>query len=115
MKRTTSSKTAAKVLHVLLFLSFFVTVMAPVTGIVIHKLASVVFLLLSLIHTILCRKGLSGKRTAMLAVVLLAFVSGILSMVFDEIPVVLALHKVISIGSVFFLAIHIFVFRKRIV
>lgn len=106
---------AVRVLNVLLLASFIVTMLPPLTGITVHKLASTLFLILSLIHTIACRKGLTAKRTAMLAVIILAFLSGILGMIFDEIPLVLALHKAISIASVFFLAIHMFIFRKRIV
>ena len=41
------------------------------------------------------------------------FGSGVLSLVLEELPLVLALHKVISITCVFFLAIHIFVFALR--
>lgn len=104
-----------KLLNMLLLVSFIVTMLAPLTGIIIHKLASALFLLLSLIHTVLCRRGLNAKRFAMLGVIVLSFLSGIFALVFDEISLILTLHKVISIASVFFLAIHIFIFRKKIV
>lgn len=114
MIKNSHSKPAVKALNILLLISFIVTILAPITGIAVHKLSSILFLLLSIIHVILCRKGLNGKRAAMLGVIFLAFVSGVFGMIFDEIPMILALHKVISIGSVFFLAIHIFIFRKKI-
>ena len=44
--------------------------------------------------------------------VVLAFVSGVLSLVFATLPWVLALHKAVSISCVFFLAIHIFAYRR---
>lgn len=103
-----------RILNAALLISFLITILVPLTGIIIHKLASTVFLLLCLIHTLLCRKGMTAKRIGLLTVVVLAFTSGVLGLIFDEIPLVMALHKCISIGSVFFLAIHIFVFRKRI-
>lgn len=109
----TPAKTFPKILNIALLISFVVTVLPPLTGIVVHKLASVVFLLLSLIHTVVYRKKLSGKRIALLAIIVIAFLSGIFGMIFDEIPMILALHKAVSIASVFFLAIHIFVFHKR--
>ena len=102
-----------KVLNLALFVSFVVTVLAPLTGIIVHKLASVVFLLLCVAHAVVYRKKLGARRWGLLGMVLAAFVSGILGMVFDHVPVVLALHKAVSIVLVFFLAIHIFVFHKR--
>lgn len=107
-------KILTRIPNFLLLASLIVTFLAPLTGIVVHKLASALFLLLCLVHTLLCRRGITVKRLAMLAVVGLAFASGVLSLIFDRIPLVLALHKVISVGSVAFLAVHIFIFRKRL-
>ena len=42
----------SKILNILLLAAFVVTIMAPLTGIIVHKMASVFFLLLCLIHTI---------------------------------------------------------------
>lgn len=56
---------------------------------------------------------LGAKRWALLGGILLAFGTGVLSLVFAELPLVLALHKAVSITCVFFLAIHIFVFAYR--
>lgn len=105
---------AAKALNVLLLLSFVVTLLAPLTGIMVHKLASTLFLLLCIVHTVLYRKRLKLRGLAMLGLVALAFLSGLFGLIFDEIPLILALHTVISIGCVFALAIHIFVFRRRL-
>ena len=102
-----------KLLNLALLVSFVVTILVPLTGIHMHKLASVLFLLLSIVHTIAYRKKLGAKRWLLLGLVLISFASGLFSMIFDHIPIVLILHRVISIALVFFLAIHIFVFHKK--
>ena len=66
-----------KFLNIALLLSFWVTIMVPVTGILIHKLASAVFLLLSIVHTIVYRKRMSRKRWGLLIILLLAFFTGL--------------------------------------
>ena len=104
----------SKVLNILLLIAFVVTMMVPLTGLMVHKLASVFFLLLCVIHTIIYRKKMNWKRWAVLGIILVAFLSGIWGMIYEELPFVLAFHKAISIASVFILAIHIFVFHKRI-
>ena len=103
-----------KLLNIALLLSFAATVMVPLTGIPVHKLASVVFLLLSVVHTVVYRRKLGPRRWLLLATVLISFASGLFGMVLDHIPLVLILHRAISIAMVFFLAIHIFVFHRRI-
>lgn len=103
-----------KLLNLLLLASFFLTILVPITGIHLHKLASVVFLLLCLIHTLVYRKKLGAKRYGLLAAVFLSFASGLLGMIFDQYPIILTLHRAGSILLVFFLAIHIFVFHKRL-
>lgn len=102
-----------KLLNVLLMVSFVLTVLAQVTGIVIHKLASTLFLILCVVHTVVDRKRLDRKKCGILVLVILSFVSGLFGMIYDEIPLILGLHKILSIGSVFFLAIHIFVFSRK--
>lgn len=101
-------------MNYLLLISFIITNMVPLTGVHIHKLASVVFLLLCIVHTVIHRKRLKTRSYLLLGLVFLAFLSGLFGMIFDEIPLILALHKVISIGSVFALAIHIFVYYRRL-
>lgn len=103
-----------KVLNYLLLISFIITNLVPITGIAVHKLASVLFLLLCIVHTVIYRKQMKWKRWVLLGTIAISFLSGLFGMIFDEISLILALHKVISIGCVFALAIHIFVFHKRL-
>ena len=103
-----------KVLNIALFISFVVTVMVPLTGVHIHKLASVIFLLLSIVHTITYRKKLGAKRWLLLGLTIISFTTGLFGMILDQLPMVLILHRTISIALVFFLAIHIFVFHKKL-
>jgi len=101
-------------LNIALLISFLVTIMVPLTGIHIHKLASVVFLLLSIVHTIVYRKKLGAKRWLLLVLIVVSFVTGLFGMILDQLPIILILHRCISIAVVFFLAIHIFVFHKKL-
>ena len=101
-------------LNYLLFISFIITNMVPLTGLAIHKLASVLFLLLCMIHTVIYRRQMQWKRWILLGVIVISFLSGLFGMIMDEVPLILALHKAISIACVFFLAIHIFIFHKRL-
>ena len=101
-------------LNVWLLISFVLTVMVPLTGVQVHKLASTLFLILSVVHMVVYRKKLGTKRYLLFGTVFLAFASGVFGMIFDQYTVILALHKVISITLVFFLAIHIFVFHRRL-
>ena len=103
-----------KLLNLALLISFIVTILVPLTGIHMHKLASVLFLLLSIVHTIIYRKKLGAKRWLLLGLILISFASGLFGMILDHIPIVLILHRAISIALVFFLAIHIFVFHKKL-
>ena len=103
-----------KLLNIALLISFVVTIMVPLTGVHIHKMASVIFLLLSIVYTITYRKKLGAKRWLLLGLILISFVSGLFGMILDQFPIVLILHRVISITLVFFLAIHIFVFHKKL-
>jgi hypothetical protein len=103
-----------KVLNISLLISFVATIMVPLTGVHIHKMASVIFLLLSIVHTIAYRKKLGVKRWVLLGLILVSFTTGLFGMILDQFPIVLILHRVISIALVFFLAIHIFVFHKKL-
>ena len=103
-----------KLLNIALLISFVVTIMVPLTGVHIHKMASVIFLLLNIVHTITYRKKLGVKRWLLLGLILISFASGLFGMILDKYPVVLVLHRVISIALVLFLAIHIFVFHKKL-
>lgn len=103
-----------KLLNFALLASFLLTVLVPLTGIIIHKLASLLFLLLTVVHTVLYRQKLGKKRYLLLALVIACFVTGVLGMVFDHLPWVLILHRILSIAAVFFLAIHIFVYHRKL-
>ena len=103
-----------KFLNLALLVSFIVTVMVPLTGIHLHKLASVIFLLLTVVHTVVYRKKLGAKRWLLLAAVVTSFATGLFGMILDQFPIILILHRALSIALVFFLAIHIFVFHKRL-
>ena len=103
-----------KILNLLLLLSLAATLMVPFTGIIVHKMAATVFLLLCLVHTILNRNRMNKKKYGVLTVVVLAFVTGIFGMVFDELPWILAAHKVISVAGVFILAAHIFINKYKL-
>lgn len=102
-----------KTLNIALLLSFLVTIMVPMTGVQIHKLASVLFLLLSIVHTIVYRKKMGAKRL-LLALIVISFATGLFGIILDQYPIVLILHRCVSIALVFFLAIHIFVFHKKL-
>lgn len=103
-----------KCLNLALLISFLVTILVPLTGIHMHKLASVLFLLLSIVHTIVYRKKLGAKRWLLLGLILISFATGLFGLILDHIPQVLILHRVTSIALIFFLAIHIFVFHKKL-
>ena len=103
-----------KLLNIALLISFLVTIMVPLTGVHIHKLASVVFLLLSIVHTITYRKKLGAKRWLLLGLIVISFATVLFGMILDQFPIILILHRSISIALVFFLAIHIFVFHKKL-
>jgi len=103
-----------KLLNIALLVSFLVTVLVPLTGVHIHKLASCLFLLLCVVHTVVYRKKLNKRRFLLLAIVVISFLTGLLGMILDQYPLILTLHRVISLAVVFFMAIHIFVFHRRL-
>ena len=102
-----------KVLNLALLGSFLLTIMVPVTGIHMHKLASTLFLLLCIVHTVVYRKKLGTKRWLLLGMILVSFATGLFGMILAHMPMILIIHRAISIALVFFLAIHIFVFHKK--
>lgn len=103
-----------RVLNYLLAISFIVTILAPITGIMVHKLASTLFLLLALIHVFLYRKKLDYKYVLVIVLTIVSFVLGIVGLVLIEYPIVLILHRTISIVLVCLLAIHIYRFHRRL-
>lgn len=103
-----------RVLNYLLAISFVVTIMVPITGIIVHKLASTLFLVLALIHVFLYRKRLDYKYILVIVLTIVSFVLGILGLVMIEYPFVLTLHRTISIVLIILLAIHIYKFHRRL-
>ena len=103
-----------KILTIALLISFIVTIMVPLTGVHVHKMASVLFLMLSIVHTIVYRKKLGAKRWLLLGLIVISFATGLFGMILDQFPIILILHRCISIAVVFFLAIHIFVFHRKL-
>lgn len=103
-----------KIFNIALASSFVVTVLPPLTGIHVHKLASVIFLILALVHTWIYRKKMGRKYILLMAIVILSFVTGLFGMILDQYPVILILHRSISIAVVFFMAIHIFIYHRRL-
>ena len=102
------------VLNYLLAISFVLTIMVPITGIIVHKLAATLFLVLALIHVFLYRKRLDYKYILIIVLTILSFVLGILGLVLVEYPIVLILHRTISIVLIILLAIHIYKFHRRL-
>ena len=103
-----------KTLNIALLISFIVTIMVPLTGVHVHKMASVLFLLLSIVHTIVYRKKLGAKRWLLLVLIVTSFATGLFGMILDQFPMILILHRCISIAIVFFMAIHIFVYHRKL-
>ena len=103
-----------KFLNLALLISFLVTIMVPLTGVHIHKLASVLFLLLCIVHTIVYRKKLGTKRWLLLGLIVISITTGLFGMILDQFPIILMLHRCTSIAVVFFLAIPIFAYHKFI-
>ena len=108
-----------KVLNYSLAISFILTIMVPITGIIVHKLASTLFLVLALIHVFIYRKRLDRKRLDLkyiliIVLTIVSFVLGILGLVLVEYPIMLTLHRTVSIVLIILLAIHIYKFHRRI-
>lgn len=100
-------------LNISLFISFAVAIMPPVTGIHVHKLAASIFLLLGIVHMIIYRKKMGRKRRLLLILVFVSFFSGLFGMIFNQFSLLLNIHRISSIAMIFFLAIHVYVFRKN--
>lgn len=103
-----------RVLNYLLAISFILTIMVPITGIIVHKLAATLFLMLALIHVFLYRKSLDLKYILIIVLTILSFVLGILGLIMVEHPIILILHRTISIVLIILLAIHLYKFHKRL-
>lgn len=103
-----------RILDYSLAISFILTIMVPITGIIVHKLASTLFLVLALIHVFLYRKRLDLNYILIIVLTILSFVLGILGLIMVEYPIMLTLHRIVSIVLIILLAIHIYKFHRRI-
>ena len=109
-----SEDSMRKILNYLLVISFIVTILVPITGIKIHKLASTLFLLLALIHVFMYRKKVDYKYILVVVLTIVSFILGILGLIMVNHPIVLILHRTISIVLVCLLAVHIYRFHRRL-
>lgn len=103
-----------KKLDLLLLTAFVVTITAPLTGIHIHKLASLLFFIFCLLHAGARWRKMNIRRVLAVVLVFTAFLTGLLGMIFEEYPILLALHKTSAMAIVFFLAIHIFAYSSKL-
>lgn len=103
-----------RILDYSLAISFILTIMVPITGIIVHKLAATLFLMLALIHVFIYRKRLDLKYILIIVLTILSFVLGILGLIMVEHPIILILHRTISIVLIILLAIHIYKFHRRL-
>ena len=103
-----------RVLNYLLVISFVLTILVPITGIKVHKLCSTLFLVLTMIHFFTYRNRLNYKYYLIITLTIVSFVLGILGLIMIEYPMILVLHKTVSIVLVCLLAIHIYKFHRRL-
>lgn len=102
-----------KGLNIALLISFVLTIMVPLTGIGIHKLASTIFLLLCIVHSIKHKEKMGAKRYLLLVLVSISFITGLFGMIWEQVPMIMIWHRCLSIAIVFFMAIHIFVYHRK--
>lgn len=103
-----------RVLNYLLAISFILTIIVPITGIIVHKLAATLFLILALIHVFLYRKRLDLKYILIIVLTVLSFILGIPGLIMVEQPIILTFHRTVSIVLIILLAIHLYKFHKRL-
>ena len=66
-----------RILNTLLFLTFILTLLVPITGVHIHKLASVIFLILCLVNTGVYWKKMNIFRFFVLGLIFEVFLTGL--------------------------------------
>lgn len=98
-----------RILNYLLAISFILTITVPIMGIIVHKLASTLFLVLALIHVFIYRKRLDLNYILIIVLTIVSFVLGILGLIMVEHPIILILHRTVSIVLIILLAIHIYI------
>ena len=103
-----------RVLNYLLAISFVLTIMVPITGIIVHKLAATLFLVLTMIHFFTYRNRLNYMYYLIITLTIVSFVLGILGLIMVEHPIILTFHRTVSIVLIILLAIHIYKFHRRL-
>lgn len=103
-----------RILNYLLAISFILTIMVPITGIIVHKLAATLFLILALIHAFIYRKRMDLNYILIIVLTILSFVLGILGLIMVEHSIILTFHRTVSIVLIILLAIHIYKFHRRL-
>lgn len=100
------------IINILLLISFIITLLVPITGIIVHKFSSFVFMILCIVHTLIYYKKINYKKILLLLISVIVFISGILAMF---IPIFVNMHKVLSILYVLFMGGHLFIYHRRII
>lgn len=108
----TENTMGKKVLYGLMSLSGLVTLLQPLTGSVVHKIAASVFLVVCVGHMIACCKKLTGAGVALLALLLAAFASGVPALM--QGGVAGAVHGVLGILCLCAMAAHGFTRRRAL-
>ena len=81
---------------------------------ILNTLSFLTFILTFLVHTGVYWKKMNIFRFFVLGLIFEVFLTGLFGMIFKQYPIILSIHTISSIAVVFFLAIHIFVFKKKI-
>lgn len=109
MERT-DKRMGKKLLYGALAISGLLTLLQPLTGTMVHKMAASVFLLLCVGHMIACRKKLTGAGVTLLALLLAAFATGVPAMMQGGMAG--AVHAVLGILCLCAMAAHAFARRR---
>ena len=101
-----------KLMYGALTLSGLVTLMQPLTGSVVHRVAASVFLVLCVAHTIAARQKLTGAGVGLLALLLAAFATGVPALMQGGMAG--AVHGVLGILCLCAMVCHGFVRRRAL-
>ncbi len=99
------------ILNILLLITFIITLLVPITGLIVHKISSCIFMLLTIIHTIIYHNKINYKHIILFVITIIVFICGMLAMI---LPLFINIHKVLSIIYVLFMGGHLFIYHKRL-
>ena len=102
-----------RILNGLLLISFVLTILVPLTGILIHKLSSTLFVILCFMHLLVYRQKMNLRRWLLLGLVLVSYITGCFALIGESNQAVLILHRLMSAGVIFCMGIHIFLYHKK--